>query len=491
MNIISYSFILIFLPVLIGLYYFFNNKGLYTVSKALLLLSSLIFYFSLGYKGFIVLIISIAVCFLIATYAFRECNSRIFQKIFLIIGIVFNVLLLVYCKYLLYIEFLLNTHAGTSLFYTAFVIPVGISYFTFSQIAYLVDSYKDNSIKYSLLDYALFVSFFPKITVGPIALTSQMIPQFNDSARKKADFANLSKGLYRFTMGLAKKLLLADNLGPFVDLCYQNIGNMSSIDVILAIISYTLQIYFDFSGYCDIASGICLMLGLDLTENFNSPYKSLSIAEFWKRWHMSLTGFFTKYIYIPLGGNRKGKVRTYVNTLIIFLISGLWHGAATTFVIWGLVHGIGMIISKISAPVTIKLPKFIRWIITFTFVSLAWVLFRSPDIETAMAMYSNLFTGGFSSINDTIISACIPVEGQLIDWIFKKYTSADFSHYIRCAIMFILTGLSTYIAVFTKSAKEKIEEFTPSGKTLRIMVILLVISLLSLSQVSEFIYVNF
>lgn len=490
MSITSYSFILIFLPILIIGYYFLNRKSLYSLGKVLLLVASLGFYYSLGYKGLIALSLSIVLCYILATFAFTENVSKKLQKFFLAIGIILCVLVLLYCKYLTYFEILLYKYTGTALTYVAIVVPIGISYFTFSQIAYLVDSYRDNSIKYSLLDYALFISFFPKITVGPIALSTEMIPQFNDLARKKADFSVITRGFYRFTLGLSKKLLLADNLAPFVDLCYQNIENLGTINALLAIIGYTLQLYFDFSGYCDISIGICQMLGLDLCENFDSPYKALSIAEFWKRWHMSLTRFFTRYVYIPLGGNRKGKVRTYVNTLIIFLISGLWHGAATTFVVWGLVHGIGMIISKIIAPFTQKLPKWLRWFMTFSFVSFAWVLFRSPDLNTAMDMFKQVFSG-ITEINDTIVSACLPVEGQFIAFLAKKYASKTLSYYIRCSIIVVLTMLSLLISSLGENSFELVKAFKPSRKTLIIIVTLFVLSILSLSQVSEFIYVNF
>ena len=488
----SYSFIFIFLPAVMILYWIANSRDLYTLGKVVLLVSSLFFYALLtpGIKGLVALLLSIGVSYAIATFGLTQDLSSPVRKLLLASGVILNIAFLIYCRYLAYIdELLLQAGAGTFSF-TAIVVPVGISYFTFSQIAYLVDTYRDKSIRYSLLDYTLFVSFFPKISVGPIALTSEMIPQFNDSLRKKIDWDNMAKGLYRFTLGLAKKLLLADNLGKFADIGYANIPNLGTGNAILVILSYTLQIYFDFSGYCDIASGMCQMLGLDLCENFDGPYHSLSIYEFWKRWHISLTRFFRNYLYIPMGGNRKGKVRTYFNNLFIFLVSGLWHGAATHFVLWGGIHGIGIIISKLISPVTKRAPKIIRWFLTFTFVSLAWVFFRADDTTVAISMFEQLFTVGFTPLNSALISACIPTECQLLQWIILKI-APDFTYYSGCAIWIALVGIALYFAAFSKAMKERCDAFAASGKKIAITVILFTWSVLSLSEVAEFIYVNF
>ena len=488
----SYSFIFIFLPATIILYMVVNSRGYYTLGKIILLISSLFFYALLapGPKGLCALILSIAICYAIATYGLGRVRSSSLRKVFLAAGVSVNIAGLIYCRYLSYIEQLIEDAGGASFTFKSIVVPVGISYFTFSQIAYLVDTYRDPEIKYSLLDYTLFVSFFPKITVGPIALTTELIPQFNDSLRKRADYDRMAKGLYRFTLGLAKKLLLADNLGKFVDIGYANIANLGTFDSLLVILSYTLQIYFDFSGYCDLASGICNMIGLDLCENFDGPYHSLSINEFWKRWHISLTRFFRQYLYIPMGGNRKGKVRTYFNNLFIFFISGLWHGAATHFVLWGMIHGVGIIISKLISKLTVKLPKAIRWILTFSFVSAAWVFFRADNTTVALDMLSRLFTGGLIPLNSSLIAACIPTEFQLLQWIILKL-APDFTFYSGCSIWVFLVAIAMYFAAFSKTTAQRCAEFVACRKRIIITVILFTWSVLSLSEVAEFIYVNF
>lgn len=490
MNLASYSFIFIFLPIVIIGWFFLNSKGFTRVAKLLLLAASLYFYTTMGIKGLIAIVASIIFCYLIGTFAFSLSVPSFLRKVFLCLGIIINVASLLYCKYLLYFETLLNNHCGTNLTFTAIVIPVGISYYTFSQIAFLVDSYKNPDEKYSFLDYSLFVIFFPKITVGPIALSSEMIPQFNDPLKGKINYENLSKGLYSFVFGLAKKLLIADSLAPFVDLGYLNVGNMGTTNALLVIVSYTMQIYFDFSGYCDMAIGICRMMNFDLPDNFDAPYRALSIAEFWKRWHITLTRFFRNYVYIPLGGNRKGKVRTYLNNFLIFFLSGLWHGANTTFVLWGVIHGIGSIISKMISGFTVKLPKWLRWFVTFSFVNLAWVYFRAPDVATANAMIKQLFTGGLIPVNITMVASTIPPEGDLIQWIVLKLNPAA-TYYTGSAILIFIMAFAVFASTCMKTTSERVKEFTPSKPKLAVCVLLLIWSVLSLSEVAQFIYVNF
>ena len=490
MNIASYSFILIFLPVVVAGWFYLNKRGFANAAKLFLLAASLYFYAMAGMRHLLALVISICINYLIGNYGLTEKTSEIARKLLLMTGIVVNIGALAYCKYLTYFEGLLNSHAGCTLTFTAIVIPLGISYFTFSQIAYLVDSYKNVSLKYNFLDYALFISFFPKITVGPIALSSEMIPQFNDERRKKVNYENLSKGLYGFTFGLAKKLLIADSLAPFVDLGYQNIPNLGTTNALIVIISYTMQIYFDFSGYCDMAVGICRMMNFDIPDNFDAPYRALSIAEFWKRWHITLTRFFRNYVYIPLGGNRRGKFRTYLNNFLIFFLSGLWHGAATTYVVWGVIHGIGSIISKIASPVTKKLPKFIRWFVTFAFVNLAWVYFRAPDLETANQMIKQLFTGGIIPMNATLVASTLPEEGNIIQWIVYKIVPTGV-YYCDSIIIIGVMLFAVIASTCLKTTPERVKKFSPSGAKLATIVILLVWSILSLSEVSQFIYVNF
>lgn len=488
----SYSFIFIFLPAVIILYHLANIRQLYVLGKYILLISSLLFYLLLvpGIKGLAALTASAAVSYVIGTFGLSNKVPAHLRRIMLAAGIVLNIGFLIYCRYLSYIDELITKAGGASLTFSAIVIPVGISYFTFSQTAFLVDTYRNPDIRYSFSDYFLFVSFFPKVTVGPIALSTEMIPQFNDITRKNINWDNLSVGFYRFTLGLAKKLLIADNLGSFVDMGYSNISNLGTADTILVILSYTMQIYFDFSGYCDLASGICLMLNFDLCENFDGPYRSLSIREFWKRWHITLTRFFRDYLYIPMGGNRKGKFRMHLNNLLIFLISGLWHGAATHFVLWGGLHGIGMVISRLISHVTERVPKAVRWLATFSFVNIAWVFFRADDTSVALDLLKRLVTGRSMPINSTIIATCIPAEFGLMQWLIGK-ASPDWSYYSGCAVWITLVALALYLSAFSKTVKERCASFAATKRKSAATVILFIWSVLSLSEVAQFIYVNF
>lgn len=485
----SYSFIFIFLPIVV-VGYFLLNKVNHTFGKVLLLAASVLYYGLMGWKSLLALVLSMAVNYIIATYLFVKITRDRVKKLILALGILIDIGALMYCKYLLYFESVFNKLFKTELTFTAIILPIGISYFTFSQIAYLVDSYKNPEMKVSVLDYALFVTFFPKITVGPIALSTEMIPIFNDENRKKVDYDNIAKGMYGFVLGLSKKLLLADNLGKFVDLGYSNISALGTTNAIIVILSYTMQIYFDFSGYCDMAIGISRMLNIDLADNFDAPYRALSIAEFWKRWHITLTRFFRNYLYIPMGGNRKGKIRTYFNNFFIFFISGLWHGAGTNFLVWGSLHGVGSIFSKIASPVMKKLPKAVRWLLTFVFVSLAWVFFRAPDVTTANLMFKELFSGRFIAVDINIAANAIPTEGRLIQWFAVKY-APNMTYYTGCAIILILLALSLYLGTFAKTCRERVASFKPSGAKIASTVILFVWSVLSLSEIAKFIYVNF
>lgn len=260
-------------------------------------------------------------------------------KIFLAAGISINLAALFYFKYYNFFIGNVNVLFKADLEIRNIVLPLGISFVTFQQIAFLADAYRKETPDYALWQYALFVLFFPHIISGPIILHNDFMPLLNGD-RKKADWEQFASGIYTFAMGLGKKVLIADMFAEAVDWGYGNIAALNSTSAVFVSIAYSIQIYFDFSGYSDMAVGISRMLRLDLPINFNSPYKAATILEFWDRWHITLTRFFSKYLYIPLGGNRKGNLRTCLNTMAVFLCSGLWHGANWTFVLWGILHGI-------------------------------------------------------------------------------------------------------------------------------------------------------
>ena len=246
---------------------------------------------------------------------------------------------------------------------------------------------------------ALFVSFFPQLVAGPIVLHSELVPQFKDEERRKFSSESFNLGIFIFAVGLFKKMVIADTLGSSVNFAFNNVNALTSLESIVAILLYTLQIYFDFSGYSDRARGLAKMLNIDIICNFNSPYKAINILDFWNRWHISLTRFLKNYIYIPLGGSRKGEVRTYINIMIVFALSGLWHGANWTFILWGILHGVLNVITRIliknkkDFEFTLKaLPSFI---FTFAFVCVTFCIFRADNVSQGFLMIKNIFSNKF------------------------------------------------------------------------------------------------
>ena len=327
MDLLSSGIIIFFLPAALILYYgagHFNNR---TAQKMILCTVSLLFYLFFGYIPFLIMFAEA----LTDRYLSVKLSEKK-SKALLAFSISLNVLVLLLFKYLNFFAGNVSLLAGKAFTPFDLIMPVGISYITFSQIAYLVDSYRGETKDVSFIDYMIFVFFFPKIMLGPICLHEDIIPALNDKKRFKINPENMGIGLMQFTTGMAKKLLIVPHLSSSADFGFAYIPNLTSADAWFFAIVYMLQIYLDFSGYCDIACGIAKLFNIDLPMNFDSPYKMISVSDYWARWHLTLTRFLRKYIYFPLGGNRKGKFRTYVNVMIIFLISGFWHGANWTFI---------------------------------------------------------------------------------------------------------------------------------------------------------------
>ena len=287
----SHIFIFLFLPIVIIGYYFFNHFKKYNLAQLYLIIMSLWFYayFNINYLFIIIL----SVLFNYILYKIMKKNNK---KIYLIIGLIINIGLLIYFKYMYFFISNINYIFKTNFNFLNILLPLGISFFTFQQISFIIDTYRLETPEYSLLHYASFVTFFPQLIAGPIVTHNELIPQFIDKKKKKFNYDNFAKGLYVFSIGLAKKIIIADTFGTIVNWGYDNISLLDSTNAIIVMLSYTFQIYYDFSGYSDMAIGISKMFNIDLPVNFNSPYKALTIADFWERWHITLTRFFTKYI---------------------------------------------------------------------------------------------------------------------------------------------------------------------------------------------------
>ena len=329
----SYIFILCFFPLCLLGYFFLNKLKCYKLSLLLLLGMSLWFYGYFNPSYLLIILGSILVNYMLCVL-FRLSMPKGIKKLVLAVGISLNVLLLFYYKYYDFFVSNINALFASDFALKHLLLPLGISFFTFQQISFVIDSYRGEVNKYSMLEYACFVTYFPQLIAGPIVTHDELVPQLLDQEKKQFNWDNFSRGLYIFALGLSKKVLLADTFGNAVNWGWSNLLSLNSPSAILVVLSYTIQIYFDFSGYCDMAIGIGRMMNIDLPLNFNSPYKAITIRDFWKRWHMTLTRFLTKYIYIPLGG-RGTMLKTCRNTMIVYLVSGLWHGANWTFILWG------------------------------------------------------------------------------------------------------------------------------------------------------------
>lgn len=305
------------------------------------------------------------------------------SKQLLVFGILFNIALLGYFKYTDFLLTNVNAISGYNVHLLRVALPLGISFFTFTQIAFLVDAYKGKVKEYDLLNYTLFVSYFPHLLAGPILHHSEMMPQFASRWNWAVRWRNIAVGLVLFTIGLFKKVVVADTFAQWANAGFDSATSLNLFAAWATSLSYTMQLYFDFSGYTDMAIGISRMFNITLPVNFNSPYKAKNIQDFWRRWHITLSRFLKDYIYIPIGGNKVTNLRNYLNLLAVFLIGGLWHGAAWTFVAWGALHGMAIVVHRAWRDSGLTMWGWLGWLITFNFVNIAWVFFRAKDFEAA------------------------------------------------------------------------------------------------------------
>lgn len=393
-------FIFIFLPIALLGYYLLNNLKKVLAAKIWLVLASLFFY---GYwnENYLVLILTS----IIVNYGIASSLKIKGNKPVLIVGILFNIGLLFYYKYTDFIIDNINHIFNGNIAALNLLLPLAISFFTFQQIAYLIDSYKGIVKEHGFVNYCLFVTFFPQLIAGPIVHHKAMMPQFSNTENQHIKYSNLAKGTYIFCLGLFKKIIVADSFAIWANAGFSSSQALTFWDAWGASLSYTFQLYYDFSAYADMAIGCALLFNIQLPRNFNSPYKALSIQDFWRRWHITLSSWLRDYLYIPLGGNQKGMPRTYINLMITFVLGGLWHGAAWTFVIWGSLHGLALIGHRIWQSAGFKLHKTAAWLLTFIFVNITWVFFRADNMEEALnIIYAMLGGNGFKFTNLLLIN---------------------------------------------------------------------------------------
>ncbi len=466
----SYEFILLFFPFAFIAYHLAVRFSKELTAKIILLIASSIFICAFDITSFAVLLLSLAI-----NYAINFGLTKSKSKKLLILGIVFNVLYLCVFKYANTVFSFINSPFSI-------LLPVGISFYTFQQIAYLVDGYKKYLSADSFIDYALFVTFFPKFIQGPIILREDFMPQLKSAIGHGMDFGNIFNGLATFAVGLGKKVLIADTFAKIVDYGHGTVATLNSFEALIVILGYTFQLYFDFSGYCDMAIGLGRMFNFSLPRNFDSPYKALNISDFWKRWHITLTSFLTKYIYFPLGGNRKGTARTYLNIMVIYIISGLWHGTGTTFLFWGILHGLASILYRATKKQYDKFPRIIKWSLTFIFINFTWVFFRSHSINDGFMLIRRVFEGGKE----------FSINAELTETLLQPTLLSIPSQIIGLNITVVLGFVAALcLVLFTKNSEEIAENRKPTILNWIFTYTILMISILSLSGVSTFLYSNF
>lgn len=471
----SYIFLFVFLPVVLLVYYLLSHIKNALYQRLFLIAASLFFYGYQNIKYVPLILLSIAINYALALAIQKRQKND--SKTFLLVGVLFNVFLLGYYKYYDFFIENINLIAKTDFAFKHILLPLGISFFTFQQLSFLVSVYKGEEKVERLQDYALFVTFFPQLVAGPIVLYSEMIPQFKETNRRFFNGENFAKGLFVFAIGLFKKAVIADTLNVLVS----NGFGMTTYGMAAAWVtslSYTLQIYFDFSGYSDMAVGLGKMFNIDFPFNFLSPYHSESIAEFWRKWHITLGRALSTYIYKPLGGNRSGLVRTCFNLFITFFVSGLWHGASWTFILWGMLHGLFSVIERIAGKKRERIPKFIRVFVTFMIVNALWILFRADTTAKAIEIFKGLFA--FSNIGlsqiDTVVGITANLNFPLI---------VDIA-YAAGMILLLLVVVFKY-----KNSAILLEKFVPTPKTFMATALLFAVAILCLSRASVFIYFNF
>ena len=479
----SYEFLILFLPITFFIFFYLSSGSFIRLRQFFLLASSLFFYGWWKPIYLPILVFSILINFYIGKNILIE-NRKYQKRLFLIFGLFINIIVLLYFKYTNFFIGNFNFFLGTNLDLLKISLPLAISFFTFQQIAYLIDCYQNKTKEYNLLNYAVFVSFFPQLIAGPIVHHKEMMPQFS-KLNNKIDVNNVVLGIFIFGIGIFKKVVLADKFAVWANAGFDTPNLLTFFEAWVISISYTFQLYFDFSGYTDMAIGIALLFNIVLPFNFNSPYKAKNIQEFWNKWHITLSRFLKDYIYIPLGGNRKGEIKTFRNVMATFILGGFWHGAEWTFLFWGFLHGLALIINRVLTKIGIKFNKYVSWFITFNFLNLTWIFFRAKDWNDAIRILRGMIglegiklpyflSKNFSSLNDFGVES------------FDLLSNINGDYY---TISWILLGF--IIVLIFENSNKMLLSFKLTLNSSIFIFILYSVSFLNLNEFSEFLYFNF
>lgn len=486
----SYEFIFLFLPISFFVYFYLNKKRLTVVSKSWLIFASLFFYSWWNLIYLPLILISILVNYTISNsmIEYDKSTKNLYSKGTLLkIGLAFNIGLLSYFKYMNFFISNINIVFDSKIELLHLALPLAISFFTLQQIAFLVDSYEGLVKEKNLLDYIVFVVFFPQLIAGPIVHHKEMMPQFAKLKNKVFNYNNIATGLFIFSIGLFKKTVIADTFASWATAGFDNATTLNFFEAWATSLSYTFQLYFDFSGYTDMAIGAALLFNIRLPINFNSPYKATNIIDFWMRWHITLTNFITTYIYTPLvkSFNRLTFHKAMLATMVTFLIAGLWHGASWMFVMFGFLHGFGLIIAHYWKKTKIKINSLIAWFITFNYVNITFVFFRANDWNDAMKVLQGMF--GMSNIM---------LPGSLASKLsFMKQYNIEFGEWllnIEGNIWTVFWLVMVLISIlFLKNSLNILNDFKSNYQRIVFASIAFVCSILSFNKISEFLYFNF
>jgi alginate O-acetyltransferase complex protein AlgI len=508
----SYIFIFIFLPIVYLGFLFLVKKTSSELAIIWLVISSLFFYGWWNYSYVLLILTSIIFNYLCGKLIYKNSSINI-----LYIGLGGNLALIGYFKYSNFFIANINTYSDINIEFNEILLPLAISFFTFQQIAFLVDTYRNETKEYNFWHYCLFVTFFPQLLAGPIVHHKEVIYQFADSLKDRLNLKNLIIGLSIFSIGLFKKVILADTVESYstpLFIAAERGEILTFIESWLGVISYSLQIYFDFSGYCDMAIGLARIFGIMLPLNFNSPYKSKSIIEFWRRWHITLSRFLKEYLYFTIGGNKKGSFRKYINLFVTMVLGGLWHGAGWTFIFWGGLHGFYLIINHLWRNIFNSfaisdynfgvISSSLSRILTLFFVIIAWVFFRAETLDGSMAIFRGMFGENGIVLPDFYFyrlgNIAIYMQDLGIKFGSIAYYYGTQQVFVMISMVFIVFFMPNTQEFFAKynsalnyneAIKYKILswDFTPFWAI--IMSLVGVISILSITQISEFIYFQF
>ena len=501
----SYIFILLFLPGTLFSYYLLNHFRYTTMARVFLVAASLFFLawsgmtsqsgitshsIWFGITNLFIFLASILVNYTIgrqmASSSARK-NKKVSQDTLLMFGLVFNLGLLGYFKYMNFFIDSINMINPESLIPLNIALPLGISFFTLQQIAFLIDVYEGLAEEQNLLDYTLFISFFPQLIAGPIIHHKEMMPQFQQPNHAALKRSNILPGLFVFSIGLFKKVVMADTFAVWANAGFDNGQALTFLEGWACSLSYTMQVYFDMSGYADMAVGLGLMFNIVIPINFNSPFKATNIIDFWRRWHITVTRCITTYIFTPIvrGATRPSFTRSVVAIFVAMCAVGFWHGAEWSFLLFGIIHGSALVINHIGRRLKLRMPHFVAWFLTFNFVNVSFIIFRATDQGIAVNIFKSMVGLGARLPTESDYSnLAFPLNYDV--WIYELLIGVQGEWR---TILFII--MSMVACIFLKNSNEMLKNFTPTLPKMIQLVTTLIVAVLAVNDGTSFLYFRF